>query len=1066
MPYDAAAAPSDPAALTDEESRERRRRILLSTLNISLRFILAFVLLSAAALGFAEILFRLLVSLQPTLALPATRSFVPVALALVTWLAFGVIGVVLFRRGFTIERLLLIYSAYAWLPLFPSSFEPQRLSIALAGSTLAALVLCIRATAPALAGLAAFALYLSTLAPGPVPGDSAEFQSAAARLGIAHPTGYPLYLLLGHLVMSLPLPGFDGGSKLNLLSALWAAGAVFLVAYALSRLNGGQNAGSQQGWFAGIPAFVAGLILAGTPVFWEQATISEVYALNALIVAAILVVLLASARFGSPSLVSGSGKSFRRSLGWRIWDFLFGVDRSEVLLAFLFGLGLAHHRTVALLVPAVAVYLLASNPRGIVRLLRPPVMLAGLAPLLLYAYIPWRWAAEFNRPITVDEFRTWVLASNYSPFLHLDAWLNAPDRIGITLNLFLQQFNPAELALIAAGLLYLCLRLRPVALLLLTGLLTYAVFGTAYYVPDVVVMLIPAFILASIAAGFGIIALARLGKWLFNRLAQNQADFPETVYTLWLSVLIACCVALPLFDLAGSWSSQNLRDATALQEAGETMLAGRDLGNLPVIIADAPRMQALRYAQGVEGLAPNAYIVQPDVEAAARDLIEQSLNAGKQLYLTRLLPGIEKTYRLNSVGPLVHVTREAQPVPEITHPVQAVFGDSIRLLGWNGDTGELVVPGSLRLTLYWLPQAKLDADYWVQLSLVDAAGNIVWEEPGAHPVGGFYPTGAWRPNEAVADYHTLAIPATVPAGDYRLGVRMVVPFAKTGLPVYQTQSIATDLALLAPLHLSLDQAWKPASSGGFTPIWAIWDDGLVLDGYNIEEHGNRTSVALAWRRGTHTASGSVQIQLGDKSVNYTLPHSPETRFITLHEFTQPRGTRPPLTVLRAGLNVWNGADSRKMLVLANTLPPPQPSSNAIADFQHAILLQKFSVAPQSNEIGRGQPVRVTLTWYVVQPLTNDYTVFVHLLDKDGHVRGQVDAPPVYGTRPTSTWNTGETIEDTYEVRLAPDAPPGDYRIEIGLYLPTTFQRLYVVNDDDEAISDFVLWNNGQTIRFK
>ena len=83
-----------------------------------------------------------------------------------------------------------------------------------------------------------------------------------------------------------------------------------------------------------------------------------------------------------------------------------------------------------------------------------------------------------------------------------------------------------------------------------------------------------------------------------------------------------------------------------------------------------------------------------------------------------------------------------------------------------------------------------------------------------------------------------------------------------------------------------------------------------------------------------------------------------------------------------------------------------------------------------------------------------------------HVRGQVDALPVYGTRPTGTWRVGESVEDKYEVSLAADAPPGEYRVEIGLYLPTTFQRLQVVNEDDEAIADLVYWRNGQAIVFK
>ena len=41
------------------------------------------------------------------------------------------------------------------------------------------------------------ALYLRAMAPDMLPGDPGEFQFAAWRLGLAHPTGYPLYMLLG-----------------------------------------------------------------------------------------------------------------------------------------------------------------------------------------------------------------------------------------------------------------------------------------------------------------------------------------------------------------------------------------------------------------------------------------------------------------------------------------------------------------------------------------------------------------------------------------------------------------------------------------------------------------------------------------------------------------------------------------------------------------------------------------------------------------------------------------------------------------------------------------------------
>jgi hypothetical protein len=45
---------------------------------------------------------------------------------------------------------------------------------------------------------AAFFLYLRTLAPGLLSGDSGEFQVLTSMLGPTHTTGYPIYLLLAH----------------------------------------------------------------------------------------------------------------------------------------------------------------------------------------------------------------------------------------------------------------------------------------------------------------------------------------------------------------------------------------------------------------------------------------------------------------------------------------------------------------------------------------------------------------------------------------------------------------------------------------------------------------------------------------------------------------------------------------------------------------------------------------------------------------------------------------------------------------------------------------------------
>src|SRR4030042_7191791 len=76
-----------------------------------------------------------------------------------------------------------------------------------------------------LLGLGGGALYTATCAPSVLFGDGGEFQFVPYILGIAHPTGYPPYLLLGWLWSHL-LPMGDVAYRMNLFSVLWAALAV------------------------------------------------------------------------------------------------------------------------------------------------------------------------------------------------------------------------------------------------------------------------------------------------------------------------------------------------------------------------------------------------------------------------------------------------------------------------------------------------------------------------------------------------------------------------------------------------------------------------------------------------------------------------------------------------------------------------------------------------------------------------------------------------------------------------------------------------------------------------
>ena len=77
---------------------------------------------------------------------------------------------------------------------------------------------------------------------------------------------------------------------------------------------------------------------------------------------------------------------------------------------------------------------------------------------------------------------------------------------------------------------------------------------------------------------------------------------------------------------------------------------------------------------------------------------------------------------------------------------------------------------------------------------------------------------------------------------------------------------------------------------------------------------------------------------------------------------------------------------------------------------------------------------VTLDWSADHPLTQDYTVFVQLLNGDGKLVAQSDGFPANGNLPTLSWLPGEVVRDEHRLALKPDLLVGTYHVIAGLYL--------------------------------
>ena len=589
-------------------------------------------------------------------------------------------------------------------------------------------------------GLAALILYISTSAPSVATlfDDSLEFQVVIPTLGIAHPSGYPLYTLAGKAA-TLLIPFGDAAGRLNLLSAIVAAAAVsglFLVA---RRFAGSRAA-----------AVTAAAVFALSPTWWSQATLAEVYALHGLFVVLFLYCLL---RWEEGRLKAGRHGPAPS-------------DRWLWAAALICGLGLAHHRMIALLVPAALVFILWTDPA----LLRQPrrwlmPLLLGLAPLVLYLYLPLRGqfvsSLDGQYQPTLRGTLDWITARGYSVFLTgnpFDVHRRWTDYLAI----FYHEVGGLSLVLALLGLSTAFGFLGRRAVLLLLATVAQIAFGAAYKVEDVNVFLIPAFMFVCIWAAMGLAPM-------FDRMAHGGAhahwalQLPGRLRVpllfAWLLPIAAVVLIEPVRGAIQEWPQRNRSDDWEVYDTGRRMVeaAAPDAR----IVGLGGEATLVRYFRDVLGARADLQVTRADPEPERYAAIEAALARGEPVYLTRDLPGAAQRYSLDAAGPLILVSTKAQPE---TAPAGEQSIGPLTLL--SASLSPLPVHGrAARITLRWTAAAAVTKELKVSARLLDSSGQVVAGED-AIPVHFTYPTTAWVPGESVDDCYDLRLPASAPEGQY------------------------------------------------------------------------------------------------------------------------------------------------------------------------------------------------------------------------------------------------------------------------------------------------------------
>jgi len=138
---------------------------------------------------------------------------------------------------------------------------------------------------------------------------------------------------------------------------------------------------------------------------------------------------------------------------------------------------------------------------------------------------------------------------------------------------------------------------------------------------------------------------------------------------------------------------------------------------------------------------------------------------------------------------------------------------------------------------------------------------------------------------------------------------------------------------------------------------------------------------------------------------------------------------------------------------------PSMQHTVAANLGNKVLLIGYSLNAQ--EIEAGDALLLTLYWQALAEMERRYTVFTHLLDAENRIVAQMDGEPLGGTHPTTEWRFGEIVRDNYGLLIAPDTPPGEYLLEVGMYYLPTLERLPVlapsVRDDRVVLGRIMVY---------
>ncbi|MEM7115504.1 MAG: glycosyltransferase family 39 protein [Chloroflexota bacterium] len=413
---------------------------------------------------------------------------------------------------------------------------------------------------------------------------------------------------------------------------------------------------------------------------------------------------------------------------------------------------------------------------------------------------------------------------------------------------------------------------------------------------------------------------------------------------------------------------------------------------------------------------------------------------------------------------------EAENLPANGRSVQHSWPQFPQLHGIALTTETPVAQPTLWFDLFWtgeLANEFANESATLRFTLRGPDGNdwLIQEQPIVRPETAVWPST----NNLIRRSYSLSLPEGFPPGDYTLLAQ----------PLDQNNGAAlAEAESLLEIPIAASHTWPFAEK---RPFFAAPDltfaNGLTLDRLQIFDSevrpGHNLPFALYWQPTTDLNSenlryilevigpdGEVVREQGNQPGASWLAAWPAQTLVQQRDgiYFRPEtesGTyRLRWRLEQAGEIVtgqengrlwqsetmWLGEVEVVPWPLETELPPvanPRPAA-----FGDIIQLHGYDVTDLTRD-----SLDLTLYWETTAVPPANYLLFVHLVSaSEGEIVSQADVVPVSGLRPTRSWRQGEILTDRHQLTLPSDYASGDYYLNIGFYLPDTFERLPITVD--------------------